>query len=207
LETKITEKQGNPEYPSLIDIEIIDGRKNSNEMYFISKSTFRLRIKEENSSKTIEGIVDSTEISSSNILDDEDVPNYITQAEKELTNALIIYLQKQSPNSKISGVVKFSEQLTYYPNPREYNFHCYHVRGYEKVYDAFDELEGNNPLEILVPALSVEDAFNNGFSLMQDIIDKKRENFKSHGMFLAEVTEVYDTDKNVLYNKEILSKT
>lgn len=105
-------KTSNPEYPVELPIEIEN-----------CSAIFRLRIEGDESSKTIEGIVESVHYSlgQGNFEDDEDAPDNTVYAEKKTIQALVQDLQKQFPDARINGSIKCYSQLLGYNNPREYD--------------------------------------------------------------------------------------
>ena len=75
----------------------------------------------------------------------------------------------------------------------------YTIRGVEEVYDAFDELETEIPMQnITIKSNSLEEAISLGTKEMQRKINKKRtqQGTSSKAYFIARVDLVFEGDKN-----------
>lgn len=75
------------------------------------------------------------------------------------------------------------------------------IKGVEQVYDAFDEYEHANPIELRLNDISLSEAIAQGRSLLQSMVDKVRKEggFLATGSFIAELTRIEDVNGYVLY--------
>jgi hypothetical protein len=76
------------------------------------------------------------------------------------------------------------------------------LKGVEHVYDAFDEYEHPNPIEVRVSGIALEEAMTRGRALLQQTVDRKRGGFSSSGTFCAVLIRIEDADGAVLYEEQ-----
>jgi hypothetical protein len=78
------------------------------------------------------------------------------------------------------------------------------LKGVEHVYDAFDEYEHPNPIEVRVSGITLEEAVARGRSLLQEMVDRERKTggFSSSGTFCAVLTRIEDAAGAVLYEEQ-----
>jgi hypothetical protein len=73
------------------------------------------------------------------------------------------------------------------------------VHGVEHVYDAFDEYEHPNPIQLRISATSLAQALEQAPQLLQSLVDEQRVSFRSSGMFIAQLVRVEDETGHVLF--------
>jgi len=73
------------------------------------------------------------------------------------------------------------------------------IHGVEHVYDAFDEYEHPNPINVRVAETSLATALDRAPRLLQEVVDKKRVGFRSSGMFVAQLIRVEDDAGHLLF--------
>ncbi|MGH7428733.1 MAG: toll/interleukin-1 receptor domain-containing protein [Candidatus Methylomirabilaceae bacterium] len=73
------------------------------------------------------------------------------------------------------------------------------VHGVEHVYDAFDEYEHPNRINVRVSERSLGTALERAPRLLQSLVDEQRAGFRSSGMFIAQLVRVEDEAGHVLF--------